>query len=184
MKAVVIGHGPSLHKAGKGNLIDSYDIVCKFAGSNWQDPNDYGHKTTILFGSTYRLEEYQRKENRNFERFVIWNVRGGIVSERQKGLVNGSVGDVSQTIQWHSDVFKRYFKPEWPHLTRGTIAAIVMYPLVSAVTMLGCDNLCLGTNSNVVEMPSGDTLKGTHDFAAERRYLDQICPNILWLVDA
>ena len=50
----IVGHGPSLRGAGKGEYIDSFDYVVRFPYSgNWQIPEDYGTLQPIsLYGAS------------------------------------------------------------------------------------------------------------------------------------
>ena len=147
----IVGHGPSLRGAGKGEYIDSFDYVVRFPYSgNWQIPGDYGTKTTFFCATvrrSHKIAERQRPDSGYF----IWSKYGGSIPERLKDLIAECGGeDVTNIVNyWQQKMSTHHYfaslevnEKTVKHFSHGTAAICIMaHKIKEPITVFGCDSL-------------------------------------------
>ena len=141
---IVVGHGPSLKSAKRGEYIDSFKHVVKFLHiGDWQNAVDYGKRTTYFCATVARHNEMMRKE-RPEKGYLIWNKRfRHHINQPMKDLVSRYGGcDMSDVVQSWA---KKLPQDERQYLSHGTAGIISAASFIGEdVVVVGCDDLKIG----------------------------------------
>lgn len=192
---IIVGHGPSMKKSGLGKVIDTYDIVVRFAGMKGEDPEDFGVKTDYIVTSL------------RFHADIIIDGRkpniGCIISTRPKQVTSVQARELIQgRLKGYNTFIGReiwpwqyryqemgatgYIDPKQgepgmiPAFTAGTGAIIMMCHRVNPkkIKLAGFDNVWAGKSENFTEVRA--LLEGekprtsSHDIFTERKLITEI----------
>jgi len=182
---IIIGHGPGIRGAKRGNEIDQFRAIIRFGdGFYWQTPEDYGWQTDYVLSGDQRIADIitncpQAKE--------VWVY--GRPDYRDEALIMRRLKGYRPYVCRETDGWLQRFKeigakgycsqrcPEDPHFSQGLAAIIMAAERLEEkhICLAGFKNLLAGDNGDYdAETNRGHTIISYHDFEAERRLLDEI----------
>jgi hypothetical protein len=186
MGVAIIGHGPSLKGAGRGEYIDSFDYVVRFPYSgDWQTPEDYGTKTTFIC-STLRRAKKIRSCQIPDKGYFIWSKYGRWIPPEIKDLIEKYGGeDATQIVRkWQRRMSTHHYlsalSRESSFFSHGTASICIMADrLRKHITVFGCDSLkngvsCFSPYSGSWVHENRKQKQSNHAFDAERLLIDQV----------
>jgi hypothetical protein len=174
---VIIGHGPSLQGAKKGEYIDSFKYVIRFPYlKNWQIPADYGTRTSYFCASIQRALKFLRPTLPEYGYF-IWSKNNMSLPVELKFLIKKFGGrNITRLVNtWQKRLPESNREPYFSHGTAAVCAAAGI--LKKPVTILGCDMLSAGKN-NLKKYVGSSTYEGrkinkrSHNLKAERQIIN------------
>lgn len=172
----VVGHGPSLRKAGYGEQIDSYDTIIRMINCDWQNRNDYGRKYHIGIHCPAQ-KSFSQPRRKPEECYFIYYPR--LWKDKKLGR--------------RARLYKRkvWFEGEWlaglwsnKHFSRGTAAALMAmkYYRPEKIVLAGMTKVCGDLRKNYrehhpVELDNAHKFWGntnTHNWVHEGLILKQM----------
>jgi len=193
---IIIGHGPSLNKAGRGQEIDKHGLVVRLGQTNaWQNVEDYGKKVDILCttaktGKVINLREFNTPPRVHTymwfkKRLRATNFKLNTVERLDPTLIpEFKIISAQMTINFWQKKYKQMDpKPTNFWLTRGTGAIAIIGDFHmwmretpnKKIKVWGCDNLAAGHSGGFRHGPAG--FKRTHqphDYEAEHRLVKEM----------
>jgi hypothetical protein len=168
MKAIIIGHGPSIKNARLGGLIDNFDgYIIRLTNRSWQNSLDYGTKVDYVCASSEfkRLHLVFEESKAKYETWIYAHKSKGL-----KELKKTVIGELKssgfdpvicrkEVIPWlgrYKEIYGKY-REETPrnksrkflkHFSQGLAAIIIAIQRleIEELLLLGFDNLLLGTD--------------------------------------
>ena len=194
MTICIIGHGPSLNGAGRGQEIDNYGLIVRMGQTNhWMNPVDYGNKTHIVCqtakpGKVRTMRNYcpipeyhtymwfkKRTSKKNFKLNTIERIDPTLVPEFK-------IISAQETVNFWQKKFLA-FSPAYRFITRGTAAIAIIGDFHMwmkenpnrKITLLGCDNLKAAHSGGFRHGPHGFVrTHQPHDYAAEHLLVEEM----------
>lgn len=143
MRVVIVGHGPSLKKAGHGKLIDSFDKVIRLKNCHMllAEPKDYGTRTDVLCTSTetlYNLPKLKAAEYWGYPKKGMYSLSRVRQAERSVGEI---YIDLETCNLWNCAFLE--IGGKHPNVSTGTGALIMALEKFkpSQVCLAGFDNV-------------------------------------------
>lgn len=181
---LIVGHGPGLAGMSRGREIDSHDVVIRFGDSGYyQKENDYGVKTDYILSVDQRIADVINVGRIPKETWVYGRPRF-----RDEPLILARLKKFNPVICTATDRWLERFKeigatgysteraPD-PHFSQG-MAAIIMVAdrLKEKKIKLMAFQALLNGDSGHYESGANQwrIIKAQHDFAAERKLLDEV----------
>jgi hypothetical protein len=191
MKVVIVGHGPGLKGAGRGWAIDACDAVVRFVDSFYFEAGDvenYGIKTDYILSCDQRINDLHILAGKgiNLRPKETWVY--GRPQFRDEKFILQRIARYNPCICKETDRWEIWFKAMGatgysskrcadPHFSSGMAAiimtaeklkpAVIHLPGFEAVLSGDSEGYDSGTNR-------GHILKAEHDFATEKRLLDEV----------
>jgi len=175
MKVCIVGHGPSLKGAKKGQLIDSHDYVVRMKlGQRLckENPEDYGTKTNVLVASTEVYGCFLNSDVRH-----KWGYpKNGWYDEVGAQRANVTV-ELNICNYWNWQF--RKLGGKHPNVSTGTAAIILAANFYNpgSISLAGFDTLLNPKEkfSRITEVPrTGSGEFPNHDWEKENELLDYI----------
>ena len=184
MAVLIVGHGPGLTGQNRGREIDAHDIVIRFGDSGYyQKADDYGVKTDYILSGDQRIADVINIGRVPRETWVY-----GRPGFRDEALILSRLRKFNPVICTATDPWLKRFKelgatgysteraPD-PHFSQGMAAIIMAADRLGAkeVKLMGFQALLSGDSGNYASgVNRGRVIRAQHDFAAERKLLDEI----------
>ena len=197
MKAIVIGHGPSLKNAGLGNKIDNFDgYVIRLTNRKWQTPEDYGTKIDYVCAAheVKRLSICFTESIPNIETWIYAHKSKGLsdtkklIKEHPERKFVICRKETTPWVQRSKDLLQEY-REKTPvdergrfikHFSQGLGAIIIAIQRLNLIEILlpGCDNLLKGTTNGFFSYACLDISNKPrcileHHYGNERIILDE-----------
>ena len=179
--AVVVGHGPSLKKAGLGGKIDSCDTVIRLKNCHMllAEPKDYGRKTDVMCSSTevlHYLDKVKAKEYWGYPKKGYFNKAG--VWQLSRKVSFAPIKVPLDLCNFWNQVF-REMGANHPNVSTGMAAVIIALEELrpNKLYLAGFDKVLNpeseGYRSTVpTQFNAGGSKDTGHDWKKEREFLD------------
>lgn len=187
-EVLIIGHGPSIQGGNHGRMIDGHETVVRFGDSfMYQNPRDHGTKADYVITGDQRVADILIRWNLHNERArEVWVY--GRPGFREESVIHQRLKGFSPYVCKETDAWLEKFKAMGargycskrcsdPHFSTGLAAIIVSAERLKAevIKLLGFDALLSGESSDYWSGTNrGTTIQAQHDFAAEKKLLDEV----------
>lgn len=182
---LIVGHGPGFAGRSLGREIDSHDAVVRFGDSGyWQKPDDYGTRTDYLLTVDQRIADIINVGTVPKETWVY-----GRPEFRDEKLILERLAKFNPIICTATDRWLQRFKEIGatgycsertlgkPFMSQGLAAVIMTADRLKPerIRLVGCQALLSGNGGQYDSgVNRGQVITAEHDFAAERRLLDEV----------
>lgn len=184
MDILIVGHGPGPKGKRMGEAIDRQETVVRFGDSGyWQDPADYGTRTDyILTGDQKHADVI------NIGRVPVETWVYGRPAFRDEPLLLARLKKYHPVICTATDGWLGRFaaigargycteRAPQPHFSQGMAAIVMAADRLKArvIRLLGFEAMLSGDGERYESgVNRGHVIQAQHDFAAERRLLDEV----------
>lgn len=182
---LIVGHGPGFAGRSLGSEIDGHDTVVRFGdGGYWQKPIDYGIRTKYILTGDQRIADIINIGIVPRETWVY-----GRPGFRDEKFIMARLKKFNPVICTATDCWLQRFKeigatgycsertPGEPFMSQGLAAVIMTADRLKPerIRLIGCQALLSGNGDQYDSgVNRGRVITAEHDFAAERRLLDEV----------